>query len=76
MGGGLVTGKGWLDEVSRKTCKDFLKATDREIEQAIRRATSTGRPLESEEFIKRIEEELSRQLLPGKAGRPSKETVK
>jgi putative transposase len=73
---GLVTGKDWLDEVSRKTYKDFLKAEDRETEQAIRRATSTGRPLGSEEFIKRIEEELSRQLLPRKAGRPSKETVK
>jgi hypothetical protein len=54
MGGGLVTGKGWLDEVSRKTYKEFLKAEDRETEQAIRRATSTGRPLESEGFIKRI----------------------
>jgi putative transposase len=76
IGDGLVTGKDWLDEVSRKTYKDFLKAEDRETEQAIRRATSTGRPLGSEEFIKRIEEELSRQLLPRKAGRPSKETVK
>ena len=76
IGDGLVTGKDWLDEVSRKIYKDFLKAEDRETEQAIRRATSTGRPLGSEGFIKRIEEELSRQLLPGKAGRPKKDTAK
>ena len=76
IGDVLVTGTDWLDEVSRKTYKDFLRAKDREVEQAIRRATSTGRPLGSEGFIKRIEKKLSRQLLPGKVGRPSKDTIK
>jgi REP-associated tyrosine transposase len=72
----LLAQKGWLDEVSRKQYKDFLKTEDRETEQAIRRATSTGRPLGSEGFIKRIEKELSRRLLPSKAGRPRKDTTK
>jgi len=31
IGDGLVTGTDWLDEVCRKTYKDFLKAKDREI---------------------------------------------
>jgi putative transposase len=76
IGDGLVTGKDWLDESSKKTYRDSLKTKDRETEQAIRRATSTGRPLGSERFIKRIEKELSRQLLPSKAGRPRKDTNK
>ena len=76
IGDGLVTGKDWLDESSRKTYRDSLKTADRETEQAIRRATSTGRPFGSEGFIKRFEKELSRQLLPSKAGRPRKDTNK
>jgi putative transposase len=48
---------------------------DPETEQKIRHATSTGRPLGSEEFMKKLERKLSRRILPGKAGRPKKEKV-
>jgi putative transposase len=68
----LVTGKDWLDERDRKAYRDFLKTEDEETLQAIRKATSSGRPLGSEEFIKKIERKIFHPLLPKKAGRPKK----
>jgi putative transposase len=63
---------GWLDESNRKAYKDFLTQEDPKTEQAIRRATSTGRPIGSEGFIRKLEKRLSRSLIPKKAGRPRK----
>ena len=48
----------------------------KEINAAIRRATSTGRPLGSEVFIKKLERILNRDLSPKKGGRPKKKGKK
>lgn len=66
----LVMGDAWLDKSSRKAYRDFLKKEDIETEWAIRRATSAGRPLGREGFIRKLEKKLSRSLLLEKVGRP------
>jgi len=71
-GDDLVSGHKWLDDTDRKDYRKFLRQEDSETEQKIRQATSTGRPLGREGFIKKLERKLSRRLLPGKAGRPKK----
>ncbi len=71
-GDAVVSGQEWLDGEARKEYRKFLRKHDSEKEQKIRQATSTGRPLGSEGFIKKLERKLSRRLLPGKAGRPHK----
>jgi putative transposase len=71
----LVNGHTFMDENDRKEYRKFLQQTDANTEQRIRQATSTGRPLGSEGFVKRLERKLSRRLLPGKAGRPKKAKV-
>jgi len=43
-----------------------------EIEEEIRKATSTGRPFGSIGFIEHVERVLGRQLKPKKGGRPKK----
>jgi len=43
------------------------------INVAIRRATSTGRPLGSEGFTKKLERTLGRDLFPKKGGRPKQD---
>ena len=75
-GDDLVSGKGWLDESQRKDYRKMLKQQDGEMDERIRLATSTGRPLGSEGFVKKIERKLSRKLLPSKAGRPQKNTTR
>ncbi len=42
------------------------------INKSIRRATSTGRPIGSEGFIKKLEQILGRDIFPKKVGRPKK----
>jgi hypothetical protein len=64
--------KSWFDEEGIKTYREFLSEDDNEINAAIRRATSTGRPLGSEGFIKKLESILRRDLFPKKGGRPKR----
>ncbi|OHB69496.1 MAG: hypothetical protein A2W17_09730 [Planctomycetes bacterium RBG_16_41_13] len=45
---------------------------DKEVDTLIRKATSTGRPLGTERFIKKLEKALDRGLLTKKADRPRK----
>lgn len=66
----LVKTHEWLDDAERSEYIKFLGQTDIQIDDRIRRATSTGRPLGDEQFLKKIERKLSRRLVPGKAGRP------
>jgi putative transposase len=68
----LISGHTFIGENDRKTYGKFLQQTDAKTEQRIRQATSTGRPLGSEVFIKKFERKFSRRLLPGKADRPKK----
>jgi putative transposase len=54
----------------------FLNEDANGINEYIRRATSTGRPLGSEGFIKKLEKSLRRDLFPRKGGRPKKKKNK
>jgi putative transposase len=68
----ILSKESWFDEEEIKTYREFLSEDDKEINAAIRRATSTGRPLGSERFIKKLERILRRDLFPKKGGRPKR----
>ncbi len=61
-----------FNEKEIKSYREFIRKDAKEINAAIRRATSTGRPLGSEGFIKKLERKLKRDLFPKKGGRPKK----
>ena len=68
----LVRTHEWLNNTDRTEYIKFLGQTDTKTEAKIRQATSTGRPLGDDTFLKKLEKNLSRQLLRKKAGRPRK----
>lgn len=67
-----ILSKNWLDEKELKAYKDFMLEDNKEVDMLIRKATSTGRPFGTEQFIKTLEKLIDRSLLPKKAGRPKK----
>jgi putative transposase len=70
--GDLLVSDEWLGGKERAAYRKFLMQRDPEVEQEIRRATSTGRPLGSHRFVEKLELKLLRRLSPGKPGRPQK----
>jgi putative transposase len=68
----VLSDEGWFNEKKIKSYREFLGKDAKEINAAIRRVTSTGRPLGSEGFIKKLERLLKRNLFPKKGGRPKK----
>ncbi|MBW2187002.1 MAG: transposase [Deltaproteobacteria bacterium] len=64
----------WLEPEQRKSYCEFMLHSDEDKNKAIRKATSTGRPFGSEEFIDFIEFRLNQTLRPRKPGRPKKES--
>ena len=72
----LLSNESWFNEKEIKSYKEFLSKDAKEINAAIRRATSTGRPLGSEGFIKKLERILKRNLFPKKGGRHKKKGKK
>ncbi|MCK4623053.1 MAG: transposase [Desulfuromonadales bacterium] len=64
----------WLEPQQRKNYCEFIRQNDDEADKAIRKATSTGRPLGSEAFIDNMEFQLNQTLRPRKPGRPRKES--
>lgn len=68
----ILSKESWFDEKEIKSYREFLSKDANEINASIRRATSTGRPLGSEGFIKKLERILRRDLFPKKGGRPKK----
>lgn len=55
------------------TWGEYLQEPDEaELASAMKRHENTGRPLGPEGFIKRLERQTGRKLLPGKPGRPKK----
>jgi len=62
----------WLDGNERQGYAEFVRYDDEEINNAIRKATKTGRPLGSENFIDSLELSLGQGLRPRKSGRPRK----
>jgi REP-associated tyrosine transposase len=49
--------------------RDWLRIEDPKADERIRRHTQTGRPLGSEEFVRNLELQIGRRLLPRKRGR-------
>ena len=68
----LLTQPSWLETAERKTYTDYLTETDLDTDNAIRKATSTGRPYGSELFIDEMELIMNKPLRPQKPGRPRK----
>lgn len=68
----ILSGKGWLGKGELNAYRKFLRDEEKEIEASIRKATSAGRPLGSDRFIKGLEEIIKRGIFPKKAGRPKK----
>lgn len=67
----ILSQPGWLTEEERKGYAEFLRETGEE--ESIRRATQTGRPFGTKEFVERLEGQLGREFQLKKAGRPKKE---
>jgi putative transposase len=63
----------WLESKQRESYCEFMLHSDNEVNKAIRKATRTGRPFGSEEFIDNMELRLNQTLRPRKPGRPKKE---
>jgi len=68
----VLSKEGWLNEKGIKSYREFLRKEDKEIDATIRRATSTGRPVGSEGFIKKLERILGLHLFSKKGGRPKR----
>lgn len=74
----ILSSNGWLDKENVSAYRKFLQDAhmdmdgDTDIENAIRKATSTGKPLGGEKFIRIISEETQRELSQRKSGRPKK----
>ena len=68
----LLTGDSWLRRSKRGDFQKFMESEDRPIEDSIRKATSTGRPLGREEFMQHLEKTLQRKIVVQRAGRPKK----
>jgi putative transposase len=67
----------WRQQWSESTWRTFLQQGETDAELlAIRRATQSGRPLGSAEFIKELESGTQRRLTPQKGGRPRKNATK
>lgn len=64
----------WFLKSDRIAYREFVKKVDKEEEDLIRRATSTGRPLGKEGFVRMLEKTLRRRLIPKPPGRPKKES--
>jgi len=69
---GILSGEDWLKEGDIDSYRKFLVDQNIRIEDSIRKATLTGRPLGCVEFIKSFEKILRRDILPKKVGRPKK----
>ena len=63
----------WLEPNRREEYRQFLRADQSDELTAIRKATLSGRPLGSQDFIEGIENKLGRILRIRKAGRHKKE---
>lgn len=67
-----LLGEDWLEKGEYKAYCEFLRHEEKQVEDFVRKSTSTGRPLGSEWFIKSLERILERDILPKKVGRPRK----
>lgn len=68
----LLDAISWLSPQERSAYADFVRYEDGETDNAIRRATRTGRPYGTDQFIDQLEFRLNQPLRPKKPGRPQK----
>ncbi len=68
----ILSGDIWLKESEMNAYHNFLRKEDNEIDNFIRKITSTGRPLGREEFIKNIGRIMGRVIFTKGVGRPKK----
>lgn len=66
----LLAANSWLSSQEQSAYAAFVRTEDAEADNAIRRATRTGRPFGSESFIDMLELRLNQALKPRKPGRP------
>ena len=62
----------WFDPSERASYAEFVLAENDEMEDAIRKATRTGRPFGPESFVDTLEFRLNQTLRVKRAGRPRK----
>jgi len=62
----------WLSPEEQSTYAEFVVTADEETDNAIRRATRTGRPFGSEVFVDLLEFQMNQPLKAKKRGRPFK----
>ena len=68
----LLDATSWLSPQERSAYANFVIYEDEETDNAIRRATRTGRPYGTDQFIDQLEFRLNQPLRPRKPGRPQK----
>lgn len=68
----ILSGDIWLKESEMNAYHNFLRKEDNQIDNFIRKITSTGRPLGREEFIKNIGRIMGRVIITKRVGRPKK----
>ena len=68
----LLDATPWLSPQARSAYAEFVRDEDKETDNAIRRATRTGRPYGTDQFIDQLELRLNQPLRPKKPGRPQK----
>jgi hypothetical protein len=66
----LLTAASWITPDDKSAYVEFVRTQGEETEDAIRRATRTGRPFGSESFVDMLEFRLNQSLKPRKPGRP------
>jgi putative transposase len=68
----LLGATSWLSPHEQDTYAEFVAAEDEETDNAIRKATRTGRPFGSESFVDLLEFQLKQPLKARRKGRPYK----
>ena len=66
----LLGSTSWLSLQEQNGYANFIRSVDEKADNAIRKATMTGRPFGSECFIDMLEFRLNQPLRPKKSGRP------
>jgi len=70
----VLSTSSWLAPQKRATYAAYLRLADDLTEESIRRATSSGRPFASDDFIADLERRLQLPLRSKRPGRPPKKT--
>ena len=68
----LLSTNSWLSPQDRSAYTDFIRTEDEDADNAIRKATRTGRPYGSENFVDQLEFRLKQPLKAKRRGRPCK----